>query len=81
MTVKTKERCDQYGHYVINCPDRSKLQASFAKTNKSNEDHDSEKYAFYSALSSQISTKSNTWIIDSESSRHITGYQDNLERK
>lgn len=30
-------RCDLYGHYAINCPDRSKPQASFAKSEKSNE--------------------------------------------
>ena len=72
-------RCDLYGHYAINCPDRSKPQASFAKSEKSNEGNEYEKYVFYSTLSSQISTKRNTWIVDSRSSRHITGYQDNLE--
>ena len=72
-------RCDQYGHYALNCPDRSKLQASFAKTDKSIEGQHSKKYAFYPTLSSQISTKSNTWVVDNGTSRHITGYQDNLE--
>ena len=47
-------RCDQYVHYALNCTDQSKLQPSFAKTNKSNEDQDPKKYAFYSTLSSQI---------------------------
>ena len=72
-------RCDLYGHYAINCLDRSKPQASFAKFEKSNEGNEHEKYAFYSALSIQISTRRNTWIVDNRSSRHITGYQDNLE--
>lgn len=63
-------RCDLYGHYAINCPDRSKPQASFAKSEKTNEGNEYEKYVFYSALSSQISTKKNTWIVDSGSSRH-----------
>lgn len=72
-------RCDLYGHYAINCPDRSKPQVSFVKSEKSNEGNEYEKYAFCLALSSQISTKRNTWIADSKSSRHITRYQDNLE--
>ena len=60
-------RCDQYGHYAIKCPNRTKKQASFAKVGKTNIEDDYEKVAFYSALSRQVSNKLNTWVIDSGS--------------
>ncbi|XP_059069262.1 retrovirus-related Pol polyprotein from transposon RE1 isoform X1 [Cryptomeria japonica] len=71
-------RCDKCGHYVANCPEKGK-QATFAKVKKSRKENDSENYVLYSALTSHTSNKSNSWVIDSGSSRHITGFREILD--
>lgn len=69
-------RCDQYGHYAMKCLDRIKQHASMVEVNKGS---DSERLVFYSTLSSQVTSSSNTWVIDSGASRHITGFREHLD--
>ncbi|XP_057820015.1 uncharacterized protein LOC131032929 [Cryptomeria japonica] len=71
-------RCDKFGHYVAKCLERSK-QATFVKVGKSKDEDDSKKYVFYSTLSNQVSNKANSWVIDSVSSKHITGFREVLD--
>jgi hypothetical protein len=72
-------RCHKYGHYAIKCFDRTKQQASFVEVGKASIENDSEKLVFYSALSSQVSNKLNTSVIDSGSSRHIIEFKEHLD--
>ena len=66
-------RCDKIGQLTSRCPDRVKSQDSFATTQNSNGNF--EHNAFYSALSSEASTRSSTWVIDSGASQHIIGFK------
>lgn len=71
-------RCDKPGHVVTNCPYKNH-QASFTKSKKKpNEEIKKEQFVLYSALSNQVPNK-NIWVIDSGSSRHITGFKELLE--
>ena len=38
-----------------------------------------ENYAFYLALSSELNSNKNTWIIDSGESQHIIGFRDKFD--
>jgi hypothetical protein len=65
-------RCDKYGHTHRECPTRNKGQANIAETKKDNS-------LFFLALSSELNTNKNTWIIDSGASRHIIGFRNQFE--
>ena len=67
-------RCDKIGHPASRCSARIKPQASFATTQNSN--GNSKHNAFYWALSSEASTRSSTWVIDSGASQHIIGFKE-----
>lgn len=82
--------CNTFGHYAFECPQgkrKGKQHASTTdvddedehmhqrKKTKENE-HDSQKeYFFISALTGTITTNSDTWLIDSGASKHMTGYR------
>ena len=57
------------------------IQAALAeiKEEKQEVDEANEYNAFYLALSSELNSNKNTWIIDSGASRHITGFKDKFE--
>ena len=62
------------------CPEKQKIQAALAKVKEeNNEKIEKENYAFIVALSSELSSNHNTWIIDSGASRHIIGFKDKFE--
>lgn len=65
------------GHPASECPARLKQQASLATVNNSNGNF--ENNVFYSALSSEASNRSNTWVIDNGASRNITGFKELLD--
>lgn len=71
-------KCDKYGHYAQNYISKPKQHASIADVDdvspqKESRD-DSGGFLFISALSSNVPTDSDTLLIDSGASRHITGY-------
>lgn len=73
-------RCDKFGHYARDCLTRPKQQGANTNevsTQKEVEDN-SNGFLFVSALSSNVPTDSDTWLIDSGASRHITGYREHL---
>lgn len=72
-------RCDRYGHLAMKCLDRPKPQTSLAEVSKTSSDKDSERLVIYLALSSQVSTNVNTWVIDSGASQHIIGFREHLD--
>ena len=62
--------CDKFGHTHRYYPKRKKDQASIAKVNL-------EKHSlFFLALSSELNSNKNTWIIDRKSSQHIISFKD-----
>lgn len=75
-------RCDKFGHFARECPSGPKPQA--AATNVENvsprreSSENSEGFLFISALSGSIPIDSDTWLIDSGASSHITGYREHL---
>jgi hypothetical protein len=77
-------RCDKYGHIVINCPTRKKgrQHASIANVDSEPPQRDEyikyEKFFFISALLGIVPTDNDIWLIDSGSSRHMTGYRENI---
>ena len=77
------------GHIVRNCPRKeeqlkNKFHAHAVEENepveeRNNEYEDSiEEYVLISSLTKQISHGSDTWLIDSGASKHMTGYEDSL---
>lgn len=91
--------CEGYGHMKKYCPSvqqnyrsdrRQKERATRVETEgrspkRSRKTHSTDaNYMLLSALSGMIQTSSDTWLIDSGASRHMTGYQkllSNLEKK
>ena len=65
-------KCDKFGHTYKVCPEWKKIQAALAEVKDKN-------LEFCLALSSDLKSNKNTWIIDSEASRHITGFKDKFE--
>ena len=73
-------KCDKIGHSHNFCPEKKKIQAALAGIKGEEvEKEERENYAFYLALSSELNSNHNTWIIDSGASRHITGLKDKFE--
>jgi hypothetical protein len=77
-------RCDKYGHIERNCPTRKKGRQLASTTDVDPEPHQrdedikDESFFFISTLSGIIPTDSDIWLIDSGSSRHMTGHRDHL---
>lgn len=73
-------KCKKFGHYARDCLSRPKQQGANINEVSSQKDveDNSEEFLFISALSSNIPTNSDTWLIDSGASRHITGYWEHL---
>ena len=76
--------CRKYDHYAKQCQgsQKRKHHASTADVDEDappkrsrNDDH--TKF-FISALAGMVPTTSDTWLIDSGASRHMTGYKENL---
>ena len=70
-------QCEKFGHSRTNCLENSKQQANCTNVIREEETYDPENCVLYSSLSNEISNKS--WVIDSGSSRHITGYKETLD--
>lgn len=75
-------RCDKFGHFAKDCLSKSKPQAVAANfENPSPQRESSEKFEgflFISALSSNVPTNCDTWLIDSGASCHIIGFREHL---
>ena len=81
------------GHIERNCPikpeqfkKRNKKLHSHAVADddsnkeKNNEDeYSNEEYVFISSLTRSVSHGSDTWIVDSGASKHMTGYKDSFQ--
>ena len=77
--------CKKYGHYASSCQSYHKrnheasivdVEEDHHHKKQKNEDH--TKFYFILALSGTVPTTSDTWLIDSGASRHMTGYKENL---
>lgn len=73
ISPKFNYKCEKLGHTFRNCPKRENILASLAETKKD------EIFLFYSALSSEMKSNKNVWIIDSGASHHITRFEDKFE--
>ena len=78
-------RCKKYGHYASQCnsSNKRKHEASIADVedghhHKKQRNEYRTKFFFISALSGTVPTTSDTWLIDSGASKHMTGYIENL---
>lgn len=71
-------KCDKIGHSHNICPGRKRIQVALAEIKKEKEEVE-ENHAFYLALSSELNSNKNAWIINSGASRHITGFRDKFE--
>ena len=70
-------KCNKIGHSHNVCPEHKRIQAALAGIKE--EEEVEENHAFYLALSSELNSNKNTWIIDSGASRHITSFKDKFE--
>lgn len=73
-------RCDKFGHFAKDCltrPNHQGANINEVSSQKEVEDN-SNGFLFISALSSNVSMDSDTWLIDSGASRHITSYREHL---
>ena len=80
------------GHIAINYPMKAKqvkkkkrCQAHVVEDNdqedeeKAKKDEDSsQEYVLISTLTGSVSLENDTWIVDSGTSKHMTGYKDSL---
>lgn len=57
---------------------QNQLKQGEANLNEVAEQKNNEDFLFFSALSINVPTDCNTWLIDSGASRHITGYREPL---
>ena len=78
-------KCKKYGHYANKCfsANKRKHKASIADVeeghhHKKQRNENRTEFFFISALSGTIPTTSDTWLIDSGASKHMTGYKENL---
>jgi hypothetical protein len=81
--------CQKMGHIAIHCP-QSKDKVKKGKYGKhhahvAEDDHDksreedtSEEYVLISALTGTVTHGSDTWLIDSGASKHMTGFKESL---
>lgn len=65
-------KCVKFGHYAKEC--QNPPMQGEANLNEVANLEDNEDYLFIFALSSNVPTDSNTWLIDSGASRHIIEY-------
>ena len=84
--------CHKLGHISRHCPlnkntfkkKNGKFHAHVAEENESDEERNienedsNEEYVLISALTRSISHGSDTWLIDSGSSKHMTSHKDSL---
>jgi hypothetical protein len=84
--------CNKLGHFARDCwyrkknPKKGKHHASTIEDDESkrkqkstpNERENRKEYYLISALSSSVSTRSKTWLVDSCASKHMTGYKEIL---
>ena len=68
----------QFGHTHMYYPVRKKNPINMAEV-KEVEDKDEKYSLYYLALSSEINSNKNTWIVDSGASRHTTRFRDKFE--
>ena len=75
-------KCKKYGHYANKCfsANKKKHEASTVDVeeghhHKKQRNEDRTKFFFISTLSGIVPTASDTWLIDSGASKHITGYK------
>jgi hypothetical protein len=84
--------CQKMGHIAINCPHskdqvrKEKYKRHHAHATKDDEpdqkrakeDDSSEEYVLISTLTGTVTHGSDTWLIDSGASKHMTGYKDSF---
>jgi hypothetical protein len=73
--------CKKMGHYATQCPHRhekgKKKHHAHAINTKDHKAKD-EEFVFVSALTGTITQGSDTWLIDSSASQHMTGFKNYL---
>ena len=73
-------KCDKNDHPHKFCPKKKRIQAALAEIKEEGEEKEErENYVFYLALSSELNSNHNTWIIDSGASCDTTGFKDKFE--
>jgi hypothetical protein len=86
--------CQEMGHIKRNCPHNKKEQVRKGKYKRHHahateddelvqkkrikEDDSDEEYVLISALTGMVTHGSDTWLVDSGASKHMTGYKDSL---
>jgi hypothetical protein len=76
--------CRNMGHYAAQCPhkhekEKKKKYHAHAVDVKEHKPKD-KKFVFVSALTRTITQGSDTWLIDSSASKHMTGFRNSLSK-